>query len=551
VRNCFLPDEREAKRHRGFDDVDGALMLDTCRTSVPTSGNTDNAAAAPAADKTLVTTISSGWWQSDDARKLFAPCEELYGNGRDVKAIVIERSEILESVNGGPANWKSVFDSRYATVRTASQQYSESDVFSLRYRSLYLALALKQFVLHVTDNLKTQWTWTRCLRQAIATLNDVGIEYYSSFETLARWHRKFACNRYFFNKASDGRKAACPPFFADNPDAMEALKKHGVANIKDLRVEMMLEYVHQELIPKLILKRHVQGGLFDDNGDHTAVEDCSTEILGVATTEEDELLVNHSAQQAAFLKTYSLLTISITTMARWMHACGFRFKRREKHYFVYGHERPETIAYRPVFTQKYLGYEIRAHRWLQITLEESNTLISEGNLAANCGYNYRAAVEYHVDATYAFDERLSTLPFGGSLSVRKPINYRPVVFVGQDEAIFKRFLFLAKMWVGPNGERALLPKDEGSGTMISTFISREHGLIREVAAEILIEVNLQWVGQQYSDQEAAIKINGNANKKQLTFDKSPFLVFSSTVKIRKATGPTTTWSFNLKMQLMF
>ena len=82
MRNCFLPDEREAKRHRGFDDVDGALMLDTCRTSVPTSGNTDNAAAAPAADKTLVTTISCGWWESGNARKLvFAPCKELYGNG--------------------------------------------------------------------------------------------------------------------------------------------------------------------------------------------------------------------------------------------------------------------------------------------------------------------------------------------------------------------------------------------------------------------------------------------------------------------------------------
>jgi hypothetical protein len=53
ARNCFLPDERQAKWHIGFGDVDGALMLDTCRTSVPTSGNTDNAAAAPAADETL------------------------------------------------------------------------------------------------------------------------------------------------------------------------------------------------------------------------------------------------------------------------------------------------------------------------------------------------------------------------------------------------------------------------------------------------------------------------------------------------------------------
>ena len=38
---------------------------------------------------------------------------------------------------------------------------------------------------------------------------------------------------------------------------------------------MMLEYIHQELIPKLILKRRNQGGLFDDNEDHAAVEDHS------------------------------------------------------------------------------------------------------------------------------------------------------------------------------------------------------------------------------------------------------------------------------------
>jgi hypothetical protein len=94
----------------------------------------------------------------------------------------------------------------------------------------------------------------------------------------------------------------------------------------------------------------------------------------------------------------------------------------------------KRFAYRPVFTRKYLGYEIRAHRWLQIKIEESNHLISEGNLAANCGFNYHAAdgtemVEYHVDATYAFNERLSTLPFGQSLSVQKSINSQPVVFV--------------------------------------------------------------------------------------------------------------------------
>lgn len=53
-----------------------------------------------------------------------------------------------------------------------------------------------------------------------------------------------------------------------------------------------------------------------------------------------------------------------------------------------------------------------------------------------------------------------------------------------------------KMWVGPNGERPLLPKDEGTGTMISTFIHQEHGLIREISPKILAEGNLKGDGDR-------------------------------------------------------
>lgn len=35
-------------------------------------------------------------------------------------------------------------------------------------------------------------------------------------------------------------------------------------------------------------------------------------------------------------------------MAMWMHACVFAYRKREYYYFVDGHERPETIAYRPL-----------------------------------------------------------------------------------------------------------------------------------------------------------------------------------------------------------
>jgi hypothetical protein len=73
-------------------------------------------------------------------------------------------------------------------------------------------------------------------------------------------------------------------------------------------------------------------------------------------------------------------------------------------------------------------------------------------------------------------EKFAGYPLGGNLSIRKPIAAKPVIYVGQDEAIFKQFLFSHKMWVAPGGQQALLPKNEGSGTMVSAFVTRgEHG----------------------------------------------------------------------------
>jgi hypothetical protein len=81
------------------------------------------------------------------------------------------------------------------------------------------------------------------------------VEYFSNFdnfETLRLWHRKFARNRRYYYKRPEPKTSY--PVFVENPDAMKAFTKYGIAHIKDLRVEMMLEYVHQELIPKLMLK---------------------------------------------------------------------------------------------------------------------------------------------------------------------------------------------------------------------------------------------------------------------------------------------------------
>ena len=79
------------------------------------------------------------------------------------------------------------------------------------------------------------------------------------------------------------------------------------------------------------------------------------------------------------------------------------------------------------------------------------------------------------------------------------------------------------MWVGPSGQRPLLPKDEGAGTMVWAFVSREYGIIQEISDMILDEVNEQRLGKKYADDEAAIEILGGPDKKPLTRAKSLFL----------------------------
>jgi hypothetical protein len=59
-------------------------------------------------------------------------------------------------------------------------------------------------------------------------------------------------------------------------------------------------------------------------------------------------------------------------------------------------------------------------------------------------------VELHVDSHPSFHAKMNeTTHFGGQLSVRMPPNTKPVISFGQDECIFKQFLFTGKAWTSP------------------------------------------------------------------------------------------------------
>jgi hypothetical protein len=125
------------------------------------------------------------------------------------------------------------------------------------------------------------------------------------------------------------------------------------------------------------------------------------------------------------LSEYGLTHIDPSTVYRWLQKLGFKYEPRRKGYYVDGHEKPATIEYRKKFVSRYLQYERRAHRWIQIPLQEATQLEMKRLIPKSSGYRYtdeegKDMVEFHVDTCHVFEEQANQgAEYGGWLSVRK------------------------------------------------------------------------------------------------------------------------------------
>ena len=242
-------------------------------------------------------------------------------------------------------------------------------------------------------------------------------------------------------------------------------------------------------------------------------------------------------------RLYGLIdTPARSTIWEWLVRCGFTYTKRKKRYFVDTHESAANRKYRKEQTARYLRRERRMHRWYQLPLNEVNTLISEGLLVPGKGYNYETIngekmVEFHVDDIPEInvidnktENKLRTkieeeCLYGGNLSVRKEPEEKPLLAFGHDECIFWQFIFTGLAWVGVKGELPIIPKDEGFGIMVSAFQSREFGFGFALTLDNLKAVNefRTLHRPNYTETESAIKILGNAKKKDLS--ESPFVKY--------------------------
>ena len=167
-----------------------------------------------------------------------------------------------------------------------------------------------------------------------------------------------------------------------------------------------------------------------------------------------------------------------------------------------------TNSVQPIDTK----LEPRTHRWIQVeakTVEEwkrENKMLEDDSR----GYNYtsddnRHMVEFHVDDLDFLHDYAATMgfgSFGGNLSVRKPSGVKPLMIFGHDESFYSQFLFGNRQWVGPEGQRPLLPKTDGLSLMILALQSRETGFGVEISQMQMDEINESHRGKTYVDVNA-------------------------------------------------
>ena len=89
--------------------------------------------------------------------------------------------------------------------------------------------------------------------------------------------------------------------------------------------------------------------------------------------DKDENIV--AASKKAFLRYYGLETVSFSTVCRWMRILGMKYCERKKNYYVDGHERADNVKYRKKYITKYFQDERQMYRWVQIPLEEYNSMV--------------------------------------------------------------------------------------------------------------------------------------------------------------------------------
>ena len=458
-------------------------------------------------------------WHSPEAFKLFVPdfvrksdiMKELISHHNFDQEMYIKQhlqTQLLKFKRGwlSENGWRNLIHDK-----DEFDKFSTTAIFDIRNKCKYISKALEFAIKNYSD-----CGWLQNCQSAISTIQEfesVDTEefekednyncrwYITNPKTIMHWYHTFNHhnNQTFINQLSISDKVKYPPFLENNPDIREAIISFCNSNLLEMSTFTVQEYIIGTCLPQLLEQRRKE-------------------------------LNNPQLQMEFIMKENNFSTVCRQTVGKWLNLLGFRYCERKKSYYCDSHEKPENVAYRYKYIDRYLEREFKCYRWIQMSKDKYQHLLDRGEVFCGLPYEYKDDhgddfVEFHVDDCELFSDwnnwpDLDSAMFGGCLSVRFPENAKPMIVFGQDECIFKQYIFTKKSWMGPEGQTAMIPKDEGQGIMMSSFVSRDYGFNFTLMDDQLASVNRMRRGQTYKDVEAAILKRGNADKQDL--DCSPF-----------------------------
>jgi hypothetical protein len=386
------------------------------------------------------------YWESPEAAKLFG-FDYKNGDGDDVFNGLTARVNILTEVLRSSDGYKRV-------VSHSEENLLPEQIFHIRNKCLYLRTAYT-IALNKLGRDSNNWVAT-CCQEALDLLAGLGFDTTVDAKRISYWNIDFRKDNRFPHPnlyVANGIKPK-PPFFEHFPNAAADASTFILDHLDHFSVEMLRGELISKIIPAL-------------------TKEC-----------EDDGIPDDSPERI-LLSQFEIRPPSYTTVLRWVHYLGFSQDKLKKSYYVDGHEHEEQKKHRSQFTQRYLSdLEPRSHRWVQMSVEKAESI--QSSLPANnklivTGHKYHdpltdtECIEFHVDDHDCMQDYSNEMygAYGGNLSVRRPVDSKPLLIFGQDESIFNQFSFGSKQWVGPSGQRSILPKSTGMGLMISSFQGRE------------------------------------------------------------------------------
>ena len=391
-----------------------------------------------------------------------------------------------------------------------NNEYKHNEIESIRQKATFLRLAY----LLALENMPVGWTWRNCCDKAVSHLQALAGFENGSGQMVEQWnclirdHNTFPHTNHFLATGVPRE----PLLFEVFPEAKGRLLNFATVNIKRFSIELIQKYFSTTLLPSLLTKYN-ETMRDEANESPMEMDEFHFFILGMSYSEE----------------------VSLSTISRYLDCLGYCFDVREKTYYVDGHEREDVVKARVEYIKWYLANERRCYRWVQLKEDEAKSLDAKKIVCLSDAYVYSTEddvtmYEFHVDcaqkqlADYVSDELRAR---GGNLSVRKPPDDKPLIILGQDEAVYKQFVLGRRQWVLPGGRRAILPKTEGDGIMVSAYTSRDFGFgCQELLSQrVLDEVNATRHGKEYTGWAASVarSLYGSSQKKNLTMTDNPFV----------------------------